>query len=151
MARILPLMQLALLLVFAAAMAEDVPAAITRLEHEWAAAFLAHDVKTIDRILADDFVGVDGRAMVSDKKSELEEAKSTEPGDFVLLDDQISDISVRVYGTTAVANAISNEKARFKGKDIAPRYRRTTVWVKRDGRWQCVSFHASRIAEKPPG
>lgn len=150
MASILALMQLALLLVFAAVTTtEDVQATIARLEHQWAAAFLAHDVKTIDRILADDFVGVDGRAFVSDKKSELDEAKSTETGDFVLLDDRISDIVVRVYGTTAVANAISNEKARFKGKDIAPRYRRTTVWVKRDGRWQCVSFHASRIAEPP--
>ena len=141
-------MQLALLLFFAAAVAEDVPATIARLEHEWAAAFLAHDVKRVDRILADDYVGVDGRAMVSDKKSELEEVKNTEAGDFELLDDQISDITVRVYGTTAVANAISNEKARFKGKEIAPRYRRTTVWVKRDGRWQCVSFHASRIPDR---
>lgn len=144
-------MPLALLLFFATAVAEDVPAAIARLEHQWAAAFLAHDVKAIDRIVADDFVGVDGRAMVSDKKSELEEAKAPAPGtpppDFELLDDQISDITVRVYGTTAVANAISNEKARFKGKEIAPRYRRTTVWVKRDGRWQCVSFHASRIPD----
>ena len=143
-------MQLALLFFFATAVGGDVPATIARLEHEWAAAFLAHDVKTVDRILADDYVGVDGRAMVSDKKSELEEVKNTEAGDFELLDDQISDITVRVYGTTAVANAISNEKARFKGKEIAPRYRRTTVWVKRDGRWQCVSFHASRIAEAPP-
>lgn len=91
--------------------------------------------------------------MMSDKKSELEEVKAPPPGtpapDFELLDDQISDIRVRVFGTTAVATAISNEKARFKGKEIAPRFRRTTVWVKRGGRWQCVSFHASRIAEPP--
>jgi ketosteroid isomerase-like protein len=147
-------MTLALLLLLAAtALTEDVPATIARLEHEWAAAFLAHDVKAVDRILADDYVGTDGRAMMSDKKSELEEVKAPEPGapssDFELLDDQISDIRVRVFGTTAVATAISNEKARFKGKEFAPRFRRTTVWVKRDGRWQCVSFHASRIAEPP--
>jgi ketosteroid isomerase-like protein len=148
-------MQLALLLFFAAAAAaEDVPATIARLEHEWSAAVLAHDVRAVDRIVADDFVGIDGRAMVSDKKDELEEAKApgfgATPPVFQLLDEQISDIKVRVYGNTAVANAISNETARFKGKEIAPRYRRTTVWVKRDGRWQCVSFHATRIVEAPP-
>src|SRR5262245_21340975 len=141
------MMMLALLLFFAT---EDVPATIAGLERQWAAAFLAHDAKTIDRILADDYVGTDGRAMMSDKKSELEEVKATEPGDFVLVADQITDIKVRVFGTTAVATAISNEKARFKGKEIAPRFRRTTVWIKRDRRWQCVSFHASRIVEPPP-
>lgn len=148
-------MMFALLFLFAAAgaPAEDAAAAIARLEHEWAAAFLAHDVKTIDRILADDYVGTDGRGFMSDKKSELEEVKAFEPGapapDFELLDDRITDIQVRVWGDAAVATAISNEKARFKGKEIAPRFRRTTVWIKRGGRWQCVSFHASRIADPP--
>ena len=142
-----------LFLLAALSPAKDVAATIARLEHQWAAAFLAHDVKAVDRILADDFVGIDGRAVVSDKKSEMEAAKAPDPvaaPEFELLDDKITDIQVRVYGTTAVATAISNEKARFRGKDIAPRFRRTTVWVKRGGRWQCVSFHASRIAEPPP-
>jgi uncharacterized protein DUF4440 len=78
---------------------------------------------------------------------EVASAKATASGDFELLAETFTDLRVRVYGDFAVANAISNEKARFKGKDVAPRYRRTTVWVRRDGTWRCVSFHGSLIQE----
>ena len=69
--------------------------------------------------------------------------------DRVILDDTISDMKVRIYGNTAVITGISNEKIRFKGNESMVRYRRTTVYVRRQNRWQCVSFHGSRIIEPP--
>jgi uncharacterized protein (TIGR02246 family) len=130
--------------------AAPTPAAeVERLEREWSAAFLRHDTASIERILADDFVGVDGRGMVSHKRDELAEAASAETGRLRIVDETLSDVSVRVYGDTAIVNAINTESARLDGKPVAPRYRRTTVWIRRDGRWQCVSFHASRILEPP--
>jgi ketosteroid isomerase-like protein len=93
--------------------------------------------------------------MVSDKTGELEEAKAPpadRPPERALVDDELSDVRVRVYGNAAVLTAIN--KATFRGKDADSviHYRRTTVWVKRNGRWQCVSFHGSRIMEPPkPG
>lgn len=129
------------------AAADTAAAQVEKLEREWSAAFLRHDVAAIDRILADDFVGIDGRGFVSGKAEELDEARPHPAGDFEVLSEQLSEVHVRVYGNMAIVNAINTESARFKGEAFTPRYRRTTVWVKRGGRWQCVSFHASRILE----
>jgi ketosteroid isomerase-like protein len=123
--------------------------ALMQLEHDWAAAYLRHDTITIERILADDYVGIDGRGVMTDKAQEIEEAKAPAAGaplsDFVILDDMITDMKVRFYGNTALVNGISVEKVKIKEKESIIRFRRTTVWVKRQGRWQCVSFHGSRI------
>lgn len=118
-------------------------------EHAWSKAFLRHDLGVLSRLLADDFVGVDGRGVVSDKAAELEEAKAPPPSfdGPVLVREDLSDVRVRVYGSTAILTALNT--AQFKGKEGAStiRYRRTTVWLFRDGRWQCVSFHGSRVLE----
>ena len=118
-------------------------------ERAWSKAFLGHDLGALSRLLADDFVGIDGRGVVSDKAAELEEAKAT-PAGFdgpVLVREDLSDVHVRVYGSTAILTALNT--AQFEDKDgpSTIRYRRTTVWALRDGRWQCVSFHGSRVLE----
>jgi len=116
---------------------------VTASERAWSEAYLRHDLPAIPRLLADDFVGIDGRGVVSDKAAELEEAKAPAPGSSgpVLVREQLSDVRVRTYGDVAVLTAINT--AQFS--DSTVRYRRTTVWVRRGDRWQCVSFHGSRI------
>jgi ketosteroid isomerase-like protein len=118
-------------------------------ERAWSKAYLRHDLGALSRLLADDFVGIDGRGVVSDKAAELEEARAAPPGfdGPVLVREDLSDVRVRVYGSTAILTALNT--AHFDGKDgpSTIRYRRTTVWVLRDGRWQCVSFHGSRVLE----
>src|SRR5882724_489025 len=120
-------------------------------EYDWSAAYLKHDPVMVARILADDYVGVDGRGIVSNKSEEIEEAKAPPAGaaplDRIVADETISDMTVRVYGNTAIVNGISIEKVQNKGKEMIFRYRRTTVYVNRERGWQCVSFHASRIQE----
>jgi ketosteroid isomerase-like protein len=120
-------------------------ASVVASERAWSEAFLRHDLQAISQLLADDFLGIDGRGVVSDKSAELEEAKPQSPGTTnpILVGEQLSDIRVRMYGDIAVLTAINT--ARFSDSTI--RYRRTTVWVWRAGRWQCVSFHGSRILE----
>jgi ketosteroid isomerase-like protein len=126
---------------------------LMQMEHDWSAAFLNHDVSAVARILADDYVGTDGRGIMTTKAEEMEEAKAPAPGapmpERAILEETISDLKVRVYGNTAVVTGIANEKVSFKGKESLIRYRRTTVYVKRQGRWQCVSFHGSRMIEPP--
>ncbi len=120
-------------------------AAVVASERAWSEAFLRHDLPAISRLLGDDFVGIDGRGIVSDKAAELEEAKPPSPGATgpILLGEQLSDVRVRMYGDLAVLTATNT--ARFSDSTI--RYRRTTLWVWRGERWQCVSFHGSRILE----
>ena len=124
---------------------------LMQLERDWSAAYLKHDTITVGRILADEYVGIDGRGIITNKAQEIEEAEAPKPGDpvppFVVLDESVTDMKVRVYGKVAVVNGRVIEKIRTKDREGEIQYRRTTVWVKRQGRWQCVSFHGSRIIE----
>jgi hypothetical protein len=124
---------------------------LMQLERDWSAAYLKHDTSTIDRLLAVEYVGVDGRGIVTNKAQEIEEAKPPKPGDptppFAVLDESVTDMTVRIYGHVAVVNGRVIDKIRTKEKEVEIQYRRTTVWVKRQARWQCVSFHGSRILE----
>ncbi len=126
---------------------------VTAGERAWSEAFLRHDLQALSKLLADDFVGIDGRGVVSDKAAELAEAKPPSPGTQlpVLVGEELSDVRVRIYGDTAVLTAINTARFSSRGTASTVRYRRTTVWVRRDHRWQCVSFHGSRILESPRG
>ena len=122
---------------------------VTRQEREWSAAFLRHDVATLERIVADDFVGTDGRGVMSTKADEIQEAMPAAADapapPFVILNEVLSDMRVRLYGGVAVLTSRNDETVRAGDRETVLVYRRTTVWVKRQGRWQCVSFHASRL------
>jgi hypothetical protein len=85
------------------------PSEIEALERAWSTAFLKHDTATIASILADDFVGIDGRGVVSDKSHEIEEAKApaagSPPGTYVILSETLSGVRVRLSTTSRGALA----------------------------------------------
>jgi ketosteroid isomerase-like protein len=122
---------------------------IVRQEREWSVAFLQHDIAALDRIIADDFVGTDGRGVMSSKADEIQEARAVGSDapvpPFVILDEVLSEMHVRLYGGVAVLTSRNDERVRAGDREMVLVYRRTTVWVKRQARWQCVSFHASRV------
>lgn len=121
---------------------------LMQLERDWSAAVLKHDTATVDHILADEYIGTDGRGIVTTKADEIEEAKPPKPGDspsFIVIGESVTDIKVRIYGNVAIVNGRVIEKVRANKKESEIQYRRTTVWVNRNGKWQCVSFHGSRV------
>jgi ketosteroid isomerase-like protein len=57
------------------------------------------------------------------------------------------ELKVRVFGNAAVVTGRDTLKgAQYKGKDLSGQYRFTDVFVQRDGRWQAVASHSSKIA-----
>jgi ketosteroid isomerase-like protein len=131
--------------------AEEAKAQVITQEKAWSDAVIHHDIAKVASILADDFVGIDGRGFVSDKAAELKEAEppavdSTAPQ---LLKEDLSDFTARIYGNTAVLNLTNTAHFLSKGKETTITYRRTTVWVRDSGNWRCVSFHGSRVLESP--
>lgn len=127
--------------------------AVMALEKAWSAAATKHDAAAVKGILADDFVGFDGRGFRSDKAAELIEAAPPAPGapapSLSLVSEELSDMEVRVFGTAAVLTALNTATFKTQSGETTIRYRRTTVWAKRKEKWQCVSFHASRLMEPP--
>ena len=105
------------------------------LERAWIDAINRHDTAVVDRILADDFEGIDQAGNAFDKAAALREPLL---GAF-LTDSyaELDQVKTRVFGDTAVATS------RFKVRDSAARGVMTHVYVQRRGRWQCVASHAS--------
>ena len=128
--------------------------ALKQLERDWSAATVRKDPSVVERLLANDFVGTDGRGIMSTKADEIQEATAPDPAAPPPLQrvvaEEMTDFSVRIFDAVAVVNGRTIQQTERAGVKGEVQFRRTTVWIKRSGRWQCVSFHGSRI-QNPPG
>jgi ketosteroid isomerase-like protein len=115
----------------------------TKIEEGWNEAWMKKDVKALDLLYATEYIHTDENGKLINKKQDIDDVAS---GSFKFLSPSVlSDIKVNLYGNMAVVNGINSMKATYNGKDISGKYRFTDVFVKRDGRWQCVSSQASVI------
>jgi ketosteroid isomerase-like protein len=106
---------------------------IRQAESDWAESSVKKDVVLLERILADDFVGVshDGRRYT--KADEIKEAGTQAPE---YLSNHLIEVEIRFFGDTAVAQG-SEE---WKKKDgTTGRYVWTDTWIRRGGKWQIVA------------
>ena len=58
----------------------DLDRTFAALERAWSAAYLNHDVGSIERLLAEEFVGIDGRGVTTTRADELAEARARPEG-----------------------------------------------------------------------
>jgi ketosteroid isomerase-like protein len=119
--------------------------AVTNIEKEMLDALLKGDTSASERYLADTFIftGPDGET--SNKAQNIADLKS---GDLKLQSATFDDPKVSVYGDTAVVTYGSVDKGTYKGKDISGKTRWTDVFVKKNGKWQLVATHGSRLGQE---
>jgi ketosteroid isomerase-like protein len=118
--------------------------ALTQMERDWTEASLKKDVATLDKILADDWVG-QGPTGLATKAEALADLKS---GDNKLESITLGGMKVRVFGDTAVVTGSDDEKSSYKGKDTSGHYTWTDVFVKRQGRWQAAASQGTRMTQQ---
>ncbi|PYM08479.1 MAG: hypothetical protein DMF15_08515 [Verrucomicrobia bacterium] len=58
---------------------EEAKAQVIAQEKAWSDAVIQHDIAKVASLLADDFIGTDGRGFVTDKAAELKEAEPPAP------------------------------------------------------------------------
>jgi ketosteroid isomerase-like protein len=116
---------------------------IVENEREWAESVASGDSKPVERILADDFLGVDPQGRLYDKAKMVSDTRNA-PKYFV--SNHLNDIKVRFYGDTAIAQG--NESwERHAGE--RGRFVWTDTWIWRDGRWQIVAAEDLIAPESP--
>ena len=118
--------------------------ALTQMERDWTEASLKKDVATLDKILADDWVG-QGPTGTAPKAEALADLKS---GDNKLDSITLGDMKVRVFGDTAIVTGSDDEKSSYKGKDTSGHWIWTDVFVKRQGHWQAVASQGTLMAKQ---
>jgi len=115
--------------------------ALYQLERDWAAANLKKDTDVVEKFLADDFVS-NSNGRTQNKKQLLAEMKNNAAK---IESVENSDMKAMVFGDTAVVHGRYIEKSTTNGKDSSVQGRYTEVYVKRDGRWQCVTQYATSV------
>src|SRR5215467_5627559 len=118
---------------------------LLKLENAFAEAIVKNDLNGIGQVVTDDWVVIDPNGEIVDRTRFFEVIKSG-----ALTHDTMDseDFRVRVYGDSAVVTAITSTKGKFMGKEFSTRERATDVFVRREGRWQCVLTHLTRLPEK---
>lgn len=121
---------------------------IIKLEEEWHNAYVKRDPAPLERILADEYVFVGGSGRSINKAQAIEGLKN----DAATYEYSTPyDMDFRFYGDTVVVIGRTKEKGKAKdGAEFSVEYRWTDVFVKRDGRWQCVAAQVVRIPPPKP-
>ena len=115
---------------------------LLQIERDWANAWQKGDVAFLEKTLGKDWIlNADGQ--VSSKKQSLADIK----GKVLKFESMVlSDMKAIVIGEVAIVSGLGTEKSSYKGKDISGKYRWTDIFVKRDGRWQCVVTHSTKLS-----
>ena len=115
------------------------------LEKAFAEAIVRNDLEGIGRRVTDDWIIIDPNGEIVDRARFFEVIKSG-----ALTHDMMEseDFRVRVYGDSAVVTGLTRTKGKFMGQEFSTQEQATDVFVKRDGRWQCVLTHLTRFTKK---
>jgi ketosteroid isomerase-like protein len=126
-------------------MGTDMEEELLELEKAFAQAIVSNDLDRIGRLVTDDWIIIDPNGETVDRTHFFEVIKS---GALTheMMDSE--DLRVRVYGDSAVVTAVTRTKGTFMGQNFSTQERATDVFVKRDGRWQCVLTHLTRFPKK---
>jgi hypothetical protein len=113
---------------------------IVDMERQAKDATLHRDADFTQRTLAEDYVAITPLGQVTTKVEAIAARKS---GQLRYEAMNVTDMVVRIYGDTAVVTARADVKGHQLGEDFSGPYRYTRVWVRRNGRWQTVSYQAT--------
>jgi ketosteroid isomerase-like protein len=118
---------------------------LLKLEKTFAEAIAKNDPEAIERFVADDWIIIDPDGEIVDRTRFFEVIKSG-----ALTHDMMEseDLRVRIYGDSAVVTALTHTRGKFMGQEFSTQERATDVFVKCDGRWQCVLTHLTRFPKK---
>jgi len=121
---------------------------VAALDTKYQAAVKVNDAVTMDQILADDFVLVNGRGKVSSKADLIESARTKEVT-YERQDKEPGTQKVRVWGDTAVVTALLWIKAVQAGKPIDYKLWFSDTYVRTPTGWRYVFGQASLPLPKP--
>jgi hypothetical protein len=115
---------------------------IRQLDSERIQAQIGADTVRLNRIYADDFIGIGPSGTVRTKSQVISDFTS---GNLKFQSITTDDVQVRVYGNTAVETGRSTMIGQDKNKVVPRDNRFTRVWVKLNGSWQLVANHYSLL------
>ena len=115
--------------------------ALYQIERDMAEALVKKDAAAWEKMLANEFQA-NYASVVGNKKQLLAAIKSNTTKFESMTNSEMKAI---VFGDTAIVHGLSTAKGSMGGKDTSGLERYTDVFVKRDGRWQCVTGYSTKV------
>ena len=125
------------------AAAQGVADQIKQMETDRAAAVVKGDWAKLEKETSDDYTLININGQMSNKSQMVEGFKS---GRNKLTADDVSDMTVRVYGDVAVVTGKVDVKGALGGKDVTGQAMFTRVYAKKGGHWQAVALQQTRVS-----
>ena len=121
---------------------------LIKLEEEWHNAYVKRDAAPLEKILADEYIAVSGNGGSYGKAQSIEGLKN----DTATYEYSTPyDMDFRFYDDTVVVIGRTKEKGKSQnGTEFTVEYRWTDVFVKKNGRWQCVAAQVVRVPPAKP-
>ncbi len=113
------------------------------LDRGWVAAYLQGTSELFDRIWIDSFIFTFPFGEFNNKEQKIADIRS---GELAFESLSTGNMTVDVYGKTAVMAGRFKMKGQYKGRDISGQYKYTNVLGKRQECWQIIASHAAPIA-----
>lgn len=126
----------------AAQSADSTRDVLIELERGWNDAVYRQDADFVAGLLADEFVATYDDGSRGDKAREVALVAAFNQQVISAVQDEFQ---VAVYDDTAVVWFTLHLVGMRQGQEAELTLRYTDVWVRRDGRWQCVSTHSTRV------
>ena len=114
---------------------------LRQMNDEWVKALVRGDGQTLDRIMADDFYfaypmeGDDKSQFISDVTSGVIRVEYLNR----------ENVTVRIWGSTAVLSAHDSAKWFYNGRDFSGAYKIVHIYSERNDKWELVSVQACPI------
>lgn len=111
---------------------------LRQMNDEWLKALVRGDVTMLDRIMADDFMfsypleGDDKAQFIADVTS----------GDLKVEHISRGQVSVRVFGSTAILTARDSATWLYHGRELSGQYKILEVYSQREGQWKLCAMQA---------
>lgn len=118
---------------------------LERLEKVWNEAHEHGDADALDALWAEDMEVAVPKMPVMSKAEVLKFARS---GRMKFLIYQTSDVHVRLYGNAAVVTGRLQRTRSMNGQEISDDWRFTKTYVRQEGHWRVVAFHASDAVQQ---
>jgi hypothetical protein len=119
----------------------ETEAMLRQLNDDWVKALVRRDGAALDRIMANDFLfayPLEG----DDKEEFINEVVS---GDLVVEHINRDNVSVRIWGGTAVLTAKDSAKWFYRGREWTGHYKIIQVYSCREDEWKLVAVQACHI------
>ena len=127
---------------------DDYKHQVEQLEDVWRNAELNGDVDAMDKLLADDYVGITMTGQVVTKMQQLDRMRNRT---LVLTKIELSDEKVKLIGTTAIVTSLAQVEGTNDGEPIHGTFRSTRVYSRLpSGIWKITNFEATRVGPSPP-